>query len=153
MSGRPVIRELDHIISRRGAPEMIVSDNGTEFTSNAVLGWVQDRTSDWHYIAPGKPTQNAFCEAFNGRFRDECLNENLFRDLAHARHLIGAWVNDYNTKRPHSALGYQTPAAFAASGKPQWADASLARDGRTHPPIATAAQLSKTNAPVLDQTG
>jgi len=143
LSGRRVIRELDQIISRRGAPEMIVSDNGTEFTSNAVLEWVQDRTFDWHYIAPGKPTQNAFCEAFNGRFRDECLNENLFRDLAHARHLIGAWVTDYNTRRPHSALGYQTPAAFAATCQPHRADK----------PVASTARLSNINAPVLDQTG
>ena len=64
---------------------MIVSDNGTELTSHAVLAWTQDTGVQWHYIAPGKPTQNAFCEAFNGRFRDECLNENLFRHLAHAR--------------------------------------------------------------------
>ncbi|OYW88195.1 MAG: hypothetical protein B7X53_12355 [Hyphomonas sp. 34-62-18] len=116
---------------------------GTEFTSNAVLAWVQDRTFDWHYISPGKPTQNAFCEAFNGRFRDECLNENLFRDLAHARHLIGAWVTDYNTRRPHSALGYQTPAAFAATCQPH----------RVQKPVASTARLSNIKTPVLDQTG
>lgn len=109
LSGRRVIRELDQVIASRGAPTMIVSDNGTEFTSNAVLGWTQERRLDWHYIAPGKPTQNAFCEAYNGRFRDECLNETLFRDLGHARQVIAGWVDHYNTERPHSALGYQTP--------------------------------------------
>ena len=85
LSGHRVIRELDRIIARQGPPDMIVSDNGTELTSHAVLAWTQDTGVQWHYIAPGKPTQNAFCEAFNGRFRDECLNENLFRHLAHAR--------------------------------------------------------------------
>ena len=84
ISGCRVVRELDRIITRRGPPEMIVSDNGTELTSNAVLAWTQGTGVQWHYIAPGKPTQNAFCEAFNGRFRDECLNENLFRHLTHA---------------------------------------------------------------------
>jgi transposase InsO family protein len=66
-----------------------------------------------HYIAPGKSLQNGFVECFNGRLRDEFLNETLFRNLAHARELISAWVTDYNTERPHSALGYQTPAGFA----------------------------------------
>lgn len=108
-SGHRVIPELHHIIARRSATEMIVSNGGTEFTSNVVLKWVRDRTFGWHFIAPGKPTQNAFCETFNGQRRDECLNKNLFRDLAHAQHLIGAWVTDYNTWRPYSALGYQTP--------------------------------------------
>ena len=85
LSGRRVVRELDRIIARRGPPDMIVSDNGTELTRHAVLAWTQDTGVQWHHIAPGKPTQNAFCEAFNGRFRDERLNENLFRHLAHAR--------------------------------------------------------------------
>ena len=84
-SGRRVVRERDRIIARRGPPDMMVSDNGTELTRHAVLAWTQDTGVQWHYIAPGKPTQNAFCEAFNGRFRDECLNENLFRHLARAR--------------------------------------------------------------------
>ena len=92
---------------------MIVSDHGTEFTSNAMLAWATDHQVDWHYIAPGKPMQNGFVESFNGRMRDELLNETLFRDLDHARQLIGAWVADYNTARPHSALGYKTPAAYA----------------------------------------
>ena len=97
---------------------MIVSDNGTEFTSNAILVWTSAYRIDWHYIAPGKPMQNGFCESFNGRMRDELLNECLFFGLAHARIEIAAWVADYNTERPHSALGYQTPAAFAATLEP-----------------------------------
>ena len=93
---------------------MIVSDNGTEFTSNAVLAWCEAEAVAWHYIAPGKPMQNAFCESFNGRMRDELLNETLFLGLGHARAKIAAWALDFNTARPHSALGYLTPAANAA---------------------------------------
>lgn len=78
LSGLRVTRELNGIIAERGAPGTIVSDNGTEFTSMAILRWVQETGIDWHYIAPGKPTQNAFIESFNGKLRDECLNETLF---------------------------------------------------------------------------
>ena len=94
---------------------MIVSDHGTELTSNAILAWCAEHRVDWHYIAPGKPTQNAYVESFNGRMRDELLNESLFISLAHARAVIGNWAHDYNTARPHSSLGYQTPAAYAAT--------------------------------------
>ena len=93
---------------------MIVSDNGTEFTSTAILGWAEDHRIAWHYIAPGKPTQNGFVESFNGRMRDEQLNESLFFSLDHARQKLTAWIADYNTNRPHSSIGYQTPAAYAA---------------------------------------
>jgi putative transposase len=113
ISGRRVARELTMLIETRGKPQMIVSDHGTEFTSNAILGWATDHQVEWHYIAPGKPMQNGFVESFNGRMRDELLNESLFLDLDHTRQLIGAWVTDYNTARPHSALGYQTPVAYA----------------------------------------
>ena len=113
ISGRRVARELTMLIEARGKPQMIVSDNGTEFTSNAILGWATDHQVEWHYIVPGKPMQNGFVESFNGRMRDELLNESLFLDLDHSRQLIGDWVADYNTARPHSALGYQTPVAYA----------------------------------------
>ena len=93
---------------------MIVSDNGTELTSNAVLSWAGEAGIDWHYIAPGKPTQNGYVESLNGRMRDELLNETLFTSLAHAREAVAAWVDDYNAERPHSSLGYATPAAYAA---------------------------------------
>ena len=114
LSGQRVVRELDAIIVRRGRPVTVVSDNGTEFTSMAILRWSQDRQIDWHYIAPGKPMQNGFIESFNGSFRDECLNETLFSSLAEARHRITAWKEDYNTQRPHSSLGNLTPNEFAA---------------------------------------
>ena len=85
ISGRRVARELTTLIEQRGKPGMIVSDNGTEFTSNAMLAWAEDHNIAWHFIAPGKPMQNGFCESFNGRMRDELLNETLFFGLDHAR--------------------------------------------------------------------
>ena len=93
---------------------MIVSDNGTEFTSNAILAWQQERDVEWHYIAPGKPMQNGFVESFNGRLRDECLNEHLFVNLNEARQIIETWRIDYNTNRPHTSLNGLTPTEFAA---------------------------------------
>ena len=113
LSGARVTRELDQIIFERGAPNTIVSDNGTEFTSMAVQKWVQETGIDWHYIAPGKPQQNAFIESYNGKLRDECLNETLFSTLAEARNTLEIWKDDYNTQRPHSALGNMTPSEFA----------------------------------------
>ena len=113
ISGRRVARELTAPIERRGKPGMIVGDNGTELTSNAILRWCSEHTVEWHYIAPGKPMQNGFVESFNGRMRDEPLDETMFRNLAHARVVVAAWASDYNTERPHSALDYQTPADHA----------------------------------------
>jgi putative transposase len=86
---------------------------GTELTSNAILKWCAEHKIEWHCIAPGKPMQNGLVESFYGRMRYEFFNETLFRNLAHARDLITTWVTDYNTARPHSALGNQTPAGFA----------------------------------------
>ena len=117
LSSHRVARELDAIIQRRGKPLMVVSDNGTELTSHAVLRWQQDTGVEWHYIAPGKPVQNAFVESLNGRFRDECLNEHLFRGLPMARRIIEAWRIDYNGRRPHTSLGGLTPNEFAARSK------------------------------------
>ena len=99
ISGRRVVRELTELIARRGAPKMIVSDNGTELTSNAVLAWSGDVGIEWHYIAPGKPTQNGFVESFNGRMRDELLNETLFFTIGQARAILARWAYDYNTER------------------------------------------------------
>ena len=109
LSGQRVARELDRIAEMRGLPSMVVSDNGTELTSNAILKWQEDRVVEWHYIAPGKPMQNGFVESFNGRLRDECLNEHLFTTLRLARHLIAAWRDDYNHHRPHTGLDGLTP--------------------------------------------
>jgi putative transposase len=113
ISGLRVARELDAIIAVRGEPRTCVSDNGTELTSMAILAWTQERRVDWHYIAPGKPTQNAFAESFIGRLRDELLNETLFSSLAQARSVLAAWRVDYNGTRPHSALGNIPPAQYA----------------------------------------
>jgi len=113
ISGRRVARELDDVIRRRGQPSMIVSDNGTELTSNAILSWADKTGTGWHYIAPGKPQQNGFIESFNGRLRDELLNETLFRSLPHARAVLEAWRRDYNEARPHSKLGWMTPQDYA----------------------------------------
>ena len=113
LSGLRLSRELNAIIARRGKPMTIVSDNGTEMTSTAILKWCQETHIEWHYIAPGKPMQNGFVESFNGSFRDECLNETLFSTLNHARAEITAWKEDYNRNRPHSSLGNITPNEFA----------------------------------------
>src|SRR6202008_668161 len=111
ISGKRVARELTTLINVRGKPGMIVSDNGTEFTSNAILAWAKDHRVEWHYIAPGRPMQNGYIESFNGRMRDELLNETLFFDLDDARTKIANWVADYNGDRPHSSLKYLTPPA------------------------------------------
>ena len=113
LSGMRVVRELDRIAAQRGYPGMIVSDNGTELTSHAVLRWQQKHGVQWHYITPAKPMQNGFAESFIGRLRDECLNEHLFPSLSAARRIIEAWQVDYNTMRPHTSLNGLTPIAFA----------------------------------------
>jgi putative transposase len=113
LSGLRVARELDALVEARGRPLMIVSDNGTELTSRAILQWQEDTRVEWHYIAPGKPTQNGFVESLNGRFWDECLNEHLFRSLSAARRIIEEWRIDYNEQRPHTSLRGLTPNEFA----------------------------------------
>ena len=117
ISGRRVARELDRVVELRGRPCMIVSDNGTEFTSNAMLPWASDRGVERRFIASGKPMQNGFVESFNGRLRDECLNEHLFRGLSDARRILEAWRDDYNHARPHTSLGGLTPTEFATRSR------------------------------------
>ena len=112
VSGVRVARALDRIASVRGFPCMVVSDNGTELTSNAILQWQEERNVEWHYIAPGKPMQNGLVESFNGRLRDECLNDHLFRVYGHAREIITRWRHDYNNLRPHTSLNGLTPKEF-----------------------------------------
>ena len=143
LSGKRVARELDLLIAWRGRPRMIVSDNGTELTSNAILLWASQTKVEWHYIAPGKPTQNAFVESFNGRLRDEFLNETLFSSLTQARLALEEWRRDYNTVRPHSRIGWLTPAVHAAQFGPQWAKAPRLVEGHAPWPIATADQMEK----------
>jgi putative transposase len=110
ISGARVARELDALVRVYGKPACIVSDNGTEFTSKAILKWENDNKVEWHYIDPGKPQQNGYIESFNGSLRDECLNEEIFDSLADARRKLALWRYDYNNVRPHSSLGNQTPA-------------------------------------------
>ena len=113
LSGHRVARELDTLIAARGRPATMVSDNGPEFTSMAILRWQQETGVAWHYIEPGKPIQNAFVESFNGRLRDELLNETLFRSLGHASATLAEWRDDYNGCRPHTSLNGLTPNEFA----------------------------------------
>ncbi|CAH1651156.1 hypothetical protein CHELA1G11_10313 [Hyphomicrobiales bacterium] len=114
LSGTRVVRELNEVIDRRGRPCMIVSDNGTELVSRAILGFCEESAIEWHSIAPGNLIQNAFVESFNGRLRDECLDEHAFSSLAEARRIIEAWRIDYNTVRPHTSPGGLAPSMFAS---------------------------------------
>lgn len=111
LSGARVARELDALVRLYGKPASIVSDNGTKFTSRAILGLANRNGIAWHYIDPGKPQQNAYIESFNGSLRDELLNEEIFDSLADARRKLALWRYDYNNVRPHSSLDNQTPAA------------------------------------------
>jgi putative transposase len=113
LSGRRVCEELDQVLEARGKPDRILSDNGTEFTSTAVLAWCQEKGVRWDYIQPGKPYQNGYIESFNGKLRDECLNENLFLNLQAAKRLVEEWREEYNERRPHSSLGGKTPSEMA----------------------------------------
>ena len=137
LSGQRVARELDAIIARRGRPDMIVSDNGAEYTSNAILGWADETGVGWHYIAPGKPQQNGYNESFNGRLRDELLNETLFRSLPHARVALEAWRRDYNERRPHSKLGWMTPREYARALSGETGDRAAQPGGSARPPLAS----------------
>lgn len=113
LGGEHLIRLLDEVCATRGTPAVIRTDNGPEFTGRAMLTWAHRRGIALRLIEPGKPNQNAYIESFNGRFRDECLNEHWFSSLHHARTVIRAWVREYNEERPKKALGGLTPAAYA----------------------------------------
>jgi putative transposase len=153
LSGARVARELASLFDARGKPQTIVSDNGTEFTSNAILKFVDDRKFGWHYIAPGKPTQNAFIESFNGRLRDQQLNETLSPSLHHARATPAAWRTDYNTERSNSRLGWQTPAAFAQTFTPQRGLPLRNPKSSAPAPVAQPAHLGKTQTRSLAHAG
>ena len=116
--GARLARFLDDIALRFGLPEEIVLDNGPEGTSRAMFEWSEKTGVRLRFIEPGKPVQNAFVESFNGRFRDECLNQHWFRSIRHAREEIAKWRHHYNTQRPHSALGYRSPVEFLATTAP-----------------------------------
>jgi len=136
LSGSRVARELDLIIAQRGRPDTIVSDNGTEYTSNAILSWADETGVGWHYIAPGKPQQNGMNESFNGRLRDELLNETLFRSLPHARAVLEDWRRDYNELRPHTKLGWMTPKDYASALSGETGDRAAQPGGSARTPLA-----------------
>ena len=147
LSGVRVVRELEQLSRVRGKPKIIVSDNGAELTSVAVLRWVPGRVA-WHYIEPGKPVQNAFIKSFNSRLRDECLNEHAFLSLAEAREIITRWRYDYNFVRPHSSLGRLTPSEFVTqqgNGPPEQAQSSAARPLAPHPTWGTTLTPDSTH--------
>lgn len=110
--GARVVRFLDYLVELNGRPKAIVLDNGPEFTSCTFLKWAEEQDIELSFIDPGKPIQNAFVESFNGKFRDECLNEHWFLNLEDARKKIENWRNEYNLVRPHSSLNYLTPIEF-----------------------------------------
>ena len=112
IGGERVTRYLDALMASQGKPANTLSDNGTEFTSRAMFYWAQERGVQLNFIEPGKPVQNAFNESFNGRLRDECLNESVFNNIHHARAVIESWRQHYNQERPHSSLGYLTPDEY-----------------------------------------
>ena len=114
ISGKRLVRIFEEIRTRRALPKQIVCDNGTEFTSKAFLKWADENNVEIHFIDKGKPTQNAFIESFNGKFRDECLNEEWFLSLDHARKVIAKWSREYNSERVHSSLNGLTPYEFIA---------------------------------------
>ncbi len=115
ISGDQVARTLDGIAAFRGYPRSVRTDQGPEFTGRALDQWAYCHGIELKLIQPGKPMQNGYIESFNGKFRDECLNEHWFQDLAHARETINQWRIDYNERRPHSSLNYQTPLEFASA--------------------------------------
>jgi len=155
LPGLRVVRELEAVVAHRGWPVTCVSDNGTELTGMAVLRWSQEMQIEWHYIAPGKPTQNAFVESFNGRLRDELLNETLFTTLAQARAVLAAWKDDYNNVRPHSALGNLSPAEYAdRSAHRQQRGGTLRYTGGYAPrPVAPPSPMGSNDSGTLPIAG
>lgn len=113
ITGKQTARFLSQLVEERGKPKGITCDNGTEFTSKAMFFWAKENRTALHFIQPGKPTQNAFVESLNGKFRDSCLNQHWFRSIEEARYEIDQWRYHYNNERPHSSLSYLTPVAFA----------------------------------------
>ena len=115
--GSAVAQVLEGLAQARGYPKSIVCDNGPEFIGRALDTWAYEHKVLLDFIQPGKPSQNAFAESFNGKFRDECLNQNWFLNMREARELIENWRLDYNNKRPHSSLGQLTPSEYVANWK------------------------------------
>ena len=117
LTGQSVVDALQRLALSRALPKAITVDHGTEFTSKSLDEWAWNHNVKLDFIRPGKPTENAFIESFNGRLRDECLNANEFTSIEDARQRIEAWREDYNHHRPHSSLGHLTPIEFALQGR------------------------------------
>jgi putative transposase len=144
-ASRRVTRVLEQIVSERGVPQAIRCDNGPELTSRHFLAWCVERKIELLHIQPGKPTQNARVESFNGRLRDECLSVSWFQNLFDARRKIAAWKIEYNEQRPHSSLVYKTPSEFAAQAAGFYTAEREARDSNAVP--------SPSRSPIPAQTG
>jgi putative transposase len=140
--GFRVALELDRIVEKRGKPRMIFSDNGSEFTSNAILQWTDRTKVYWHYNAPAKPIQNAFIESFSGGLRDEFPSETLFSSKSHDRPALLNWCNDYNDHRPHSGLGWMTPTEFAQTVNARRDAVLRSWNGSAPQPAATAQNIT-----------
>jgi len=143
LPGERVVGMLERVARERGYPDILVVDNGPELRGRALGRWADDHGVHLRFIDPGKPTQNAYIESFNGRFREECLNLHLFTDIEEAREIIEEWRIDYNTERPHGSLKYRTPEEFAAArpfDRTRWARPPERPDGSAPAPIAHAAE-------------
>lgn len=143
LPGERIVQMPERVARERGYPDIVVVDNGPELRGRAMDGWADDHGVQLYFIDPGKPTQNAYIESFNGRFREECLNQHWFTSIGEAREIIEDWRIDYNIERPHSSLKYQTPEEFAAArpfDKTQWAPTLELLDGSAPSPIAHAAE-------------
>jgi transposase InsO family protein len=133
-----VIEELEWLFLTRGVPKHIRSDNGPEFTADAIQAWLSNKECDTIYIKPGSPWENPFIESFNGSLRDECLNMELFDSLREAREVVENWRRDYNDLRPHSSLGYKTPSEFARDWRDENESEDFARAASPLRPTASA---------------
>ncbi len=139
LPGERVVEVLERVARERGHPDILIVDNGPELRGRALDAWADDHGVQLYFIDPGKPTQNACIESFNGRLREECLNQHWFTSIGEARSIIEGWRIDYNTERPHSSLKCKTPEEFATArpfDKTQWAPALEPTDGSAPAPIA-----------------
>lgn len=151
IGGARVVRVLEELKAERGLPQQIMTDNGPEFTGSALDAWAYARDVKLHFIEPGKPSQNGYIESFNGKFRDECLNENYFLDIPDCRRITGVWRQDYNTERPHSALGNQTPAAFRATA--ELPTVAAPAEGASAAPMDNSLKIETTVVKTRSATG
>jgi hypothetical protein len=144
LGGVPVTRVLEALAITRGLPQVLRTDNGREFCGRAMLTWAHARGVTLRLIEPGKPTQNAYIESFNGRFRDECLNEHWFTSLAHAQVIVEAWRCEYNEERPKKGLGGLTPAAYAQQLTARTRTATVISDRKGQSSVGSGVWVSGT---------